>query len=189
MRPTIEDFLSSASKWRDQHKGISYELSWHGRSEEYSPEGTWCWYILVNSEQFYADDWAKLRLEKQDRQFMSAGSWHRHWTYDNFPDVEPHGGWTYGEMSTYLGKDGQEYELVKVGCDYSHLWDRESGYWQGKSDVERDVKHSIDLLVEMFHDDPEQFYTARNGQTVHKSQREKLTGDGWEGWLPADEAA
>lgn len=199
MTPTIDDFLESAAKWRGEHKGINYELSWHGRSE-YSPQGTWCWYIFVTSQQFYPDDWAKLRLEKQDRQFTGVGSWHRHWTYDSFPDLDAHGGWTYGEQSSYLGKDGKEHELVKVGCDYSHLWDRESGYWQGRAEIESDAKCSIDKLLEMFprrrlrcgysgmFDDADQFYTARNGQTVHKTQHEKLIEHGWDGWLPAEAA-
>lgn len=198
MIPSNEDFLSGSSKWRGEHKGVRYELSWHGRSE-YSPQGTWCWYICVNSEQFYPEDWAKLRLEKQDRQFMGAGSWHRHWSYDHFPDLDAHGGWTYGEMSVYLGKDGKEYEYVKVGCDYAHLWDRESGYWQGREAIERDAKDSIDKLLEMFprrrlrcgysgkYDDEDQFYTARNGQVVHKTEQEKVAGNGWDGWLPADD--
>lgn len=195
--PKHSDFLDAACKWRGEHQGIAYELSWHGRSE-YNPQGTWCWYILLTQEQFYADDWAKLRLPREDKQLI--GSWHRHWDYDTFPDVKPHGGWTFGEMSVALGRDGKEYEHVKVGCDYAHAFDRDGGYYEGREQVERDVKRSIDLLVEMFprrrercgytgqYDDPEQFYTARNGSRVHKSQADKFS-DGWEAWRPADATA
>lgn len=194
MRPNLQDFLQSAAKWRGSHKGIAYELSWHGLSD-YSPEGTWCYYILVNSEQFYADDWAKLRLEKTDSK-LGGISYHRHWSYENWPDLEAHGGWTFGEMTTYLGRDGQEYEQAKVGCDYAHLFDREGGYWEDRAAVEREAKHSIDLLCEQFprrreccgycakYDDSEHFYTAINGTRVHKSQIEKLQESGWEKWLP-----
>lgn len=196
-KPTLKDFLESAAKWRGEHKGISFELSWHGCSE-YSPQGTWCYYLFVNSQQFYADDWAKLRLKEESREF--AGTWRRHYDYDRFPDLEAHGGWTFGELSTYLGKDGVEYELVKVGCDYAHLWDRESDYWQGRETIERDAKRSIDLLCEMFprqrqrcgysgkYDDAEQFYTAKNGNIVHKSHQDKLP-EGWALWQPAEEFA
>jgi hypothetical protein len=126
---------------------------------------------------------------------------HRHWSYDTFPDLDPHGGWTFGEMDTYLGRDGTEYEHVKVGCDYAHSWDRDSGYWQGREAVEQDAKHSIDLLCQMFPrrrercsysgrwDDPENFYTARNGARVHKSRRSEFSDDHWPLWQPADEAA
>jgi hypothetical protein len=197
-KPTLEDFLDSAAKWNGEHRGIHFELSWHGRSD-YSPQGTWCYYIRVNSEEFYAEDWAKLRLERQDRQLLGS-SWHRHYGYETFPDLDAHGGWTFGEMDTYLGRDGKEHESVKVGCDYAHLWDRESGFWQGREEIERDAKRSIELLCEMFprrrprcaysgqYDDADQFYTARNGRLIHKSQENKLP-EGWVEWRPADEAA
>jgi hypothetical protein len=197
MRPTYEEALSGACKWHSSHRGVRYELSWHGASE-YSPQGTWCWYLLLPQEQFNSEDWARLRLEKQDKKFHEDGSWHRHYTYDRFPDLEPHGEWTFGEMELYLGRDGKEYEHVKVGCDYAHLWDREGGFWQGKSDVEHDVKRSIDLLCAMFPNmrekcsysgkwgEPEEFYTARNGTRVHNDYRAKFSETEWAGWLPAE---
>jgi hypothetical protein len=189
--PTNEEFLQSSARWRGTHHGIAYELSWHGRSE-YSPQGTWCWYIFVTSEQFYPDDWAKLRLERQDRQL--GESWHRHWAYENFPDVEPHGGWTFGEMNTFLARDGKEHEQVKVGCDYAHSWDRDGDYWQGKDAVERDVKRSIELLCERFpnrrekcaysgrYDDSDKFYTAISGARVHVDREHEFTAGHWPTW-------
>lgn len=196
--PTLGDFLEGGGRWSGEHNGVRFELSWHGRSD-YSPQGTWCYYLHLNSEQFYADDWAKLRLEREDKEF--AGSFRRHYNYDNFPDCDAHGGWTFGEMDIYLGKDGKEYEHVKVGCDYAHLWDRESDYWQGREAVERDAKHSIDLLCEQFprrrtrcgysgrYDDADQFYTAKNGVLVHKSYLEKLSDGRSPMWLPVEVAA
>lgn len=197
MKPTLDDFLCGSAQWHGEHQGIRYKLSWHGRSE-YSPEGTWCWYIYVTDEQFYPDDWAKLRLTREDKEWPE-GSWRRHYNYDNFPDIDPHCGWTWGEMKTYLGREGTEHEMTEVGCDYAHLWDRESGFWQGREDIERDVKCSIDKLVEMFpkrrercaytgrYDDSEQFYTARNGSRVHKTQADKFE-DGWAAWRPAEKS-
>jgi len=195
--PTSDDFLACASKWCGQHQGIAYELSWHGKSE-YRPEGIWCYYVIVTDEQFYPDDWAELRLSRKDLQF--ASSWHRHYAYENFPDLDPHGGWTFGEMVSYLGRDGVEHERVKIGCDYGHLWDEEGGFWQGREAVERDAKRSIDLLCEMFprrrlrcaycgrYDDREQFYTARNGMMVHRSQIGKFSETEWPMWLPAEDS-
>lgn len=182
MKPTYEECLDAACKWRGEYNGIGYELSWHGRSD-YMPQGTWCWYIFVSSQQFYPDDWVKLRLEREDKQLLGS-SWY--------------GGWTWGEMFTLLSKDGIEYEQVKVGCDYAHYWDQERGYPDTKASVERDVKRSIDLLCSMFpnrrerceysgkFDNAKEFYTARNGRRVHKSQEQSLRNDPtWDGWLPA----
>lgn len=195
-KPTLADFIDCAARWRGEHRGVSYELSWHGCSD-YSPQGTWCYYIFVNSEQFCADDWKRLRLEREDKQFFGEGSWHRHFKYDDFPDLRPHGEWTFGEMHTYLGKDGKEYEQVKVGCDYAHLFDREGGFWEGRADVEREAKRSVDLLCDMFpsrrprcaysgrYDDADQFYTAKNGRLIHNSQKDKFD-DGWAAWRPSE---
>lgn len=193
MKPSQDDFLTSCARWNDGHRGIRYELSWHGRSE-HAPEGTWCWYLFVSSEQFYSDDWSKLRLKHYDKQ-MFGNNWHRHWDYAGFPDLDAHGGWTFAEMTVYLGKDGKEYEMVKIGCDYGHLWDRETGYPHGKAQVATDAKRSIDLLCERFprrrqrcaysglYDDHDKFYTTVRGELVHLSHEDELKAmKGWEGW-------
>lgn len=196
MKPTLEQFLESAARWDGEHLGIRYELSWHGYSADYTPTGIWCWYIIVTQEQFHPDDWAKLRLERQDHDFN--GSKRHHWSYETFPDCDPHGEWTFGEVTTYMGRDGADYERVKVGCDYNHLFDREGGYWEGHDDLERDVKRSIEKLAAMFpnrrprcgysgrYDDAANFYTAINGRLVHNSQREKFSTTEWPTWLPAE---
>lgn len=199
MIPSQADFLECAARWRGEHHGIAYELSWHGRSE-YSPQGTWCYYLLLNEQKFSPEDWKRLRLAREDKQFFAGQNWHRHYDYDAFPDLEAHGGWTYGEMTVFLGKDGKEYEQVKVGCDYAHSWDRDMDFPECRAIVESDAKRSIDLLIEMFpnrrercgycgmYDESDKFYTAINGARVHRSQIDKLRETGWEKWLPAEAA-
>jgi hypothetical protein len=198
MNPTIDDFLKSSARWQGEHCGIAYELSWHGLSD-YNREGIWCYYLMLRQEQFYAEDWDKLRLKREDREF--AGNFRRHWNYEDFPDLEPHGGWTFGEMKIYLGKDGREFEFVKVGCDYAHHFDEQGGYWEGRADVERDAKRSIDLLNKLFpkrrercdytgrYGDPHEFYTARNGRRVLNTERDKFNDDHWPDWQPVEEVA
>jgi len=182
MLPTLDDFLASGARWNGEHHGVHYELSWHGRSE-YQESGIWCWYIIVTDEQFYPEEWTLLRLKKQDRELN--GSWHRFWSYEDFPDVDPHGGWTFGEQETYLGKDGKKHEKVKVGCDYAHSWDRDGGYWHGRADIERDVKASIEKLLKLFPrrrvrcaysgkwDDADKFFTTNAGWQVHVDSEAK----------------
>ena len=195
--PSLNDFIKSSARWHGTHLGIAYQIAWWG-STTYQPHGTWNWYILVNDEQFYSDDWDKLRLKKQDQNH--GVSWYRHWSYEDFPDLNAHGGWTFGELKTYLGRDGKEHELVKVGCDYNHAFDRDMGYSDDFNSVERDVKRSIELLAEMFprcrlkcaysgkYGDAEEFYTATNGLTIHKSNLDKIKESGWEKWLPITES-
>lgn len=194
MKPSPEEFLTSCARWHGKHRGIRYELSWHGMHSEHQPQGIWCWYIHLDDEQFQKEDWQKLRLKREDKQLFE-GRWHRHYCYDDFPDLEAHGGWTFGEMTIYLGRDGKEHEHLKVGCDYNHLWDHEGNYYQGKQEIERDVKRSIDLFLEIFtirekcaysgtYGEPDEFYTAINGKRVHKTQESKIE---WPDWKPAME--
>ena len=194
--PTQDDFLNSAAEWHGSYLGIQYEVAWHGRST-YQPGGIWNWYVFVSSEQFYPEEWAKLRLNKKDYKF--GESWHRGWSYDEFPDIDAHGGMTFGKLTTYLGRDGKEHEMVKIGCDYNHSFDMENDYPYSLESVTADVKRSIELLTEQFphrrvecaysgkYGDASEFYTAVNGKDVHKSCLAKLTEQGgWEKWLPKE---
>lgn len=147
MIPTAEDFIKSSARWSGEHQGVSYEISWHGCSE-YNPNGTWCYYIMLTSEQFNNEDWRKLALRSKVIEF--GGVFRVHWSYENFPDLDEHGGWTFGEMRSYLGRDGKRYKYLKVGCDYAHLYDQECGNPYTLSYVEDEAKHSIDILVKMF---------------------------------------
>lgn len=44
---------------------------------------------------------------------------------DKLPDIPFHDGVTYFSKNTHIpwGKDNNKYDLVKIGCDYNHLYD------------------------------------------------------------------
>lgn len=198
--PTIEEYRQGATTWRHTHKGVGYTLSHHGVSD-YSPQGTWCFYIFVNSDMFIDDaDFAAFNRDAQIKE-MGSGSFWETYDYYDVPDYGFHGGITWYSKERFIDREGKEQTSLKIGCDYAHLWDRESGYWEGLKEVERDAKALIDKLVEAHPvklrcsycgklDVPEQFYTAKNGATVHKSQIEKLKEkDGWwEHWQPKEQS-
>lgn len=197
--PTLEQYKKSAATWRRDHKGIAFTLSHHGASD-YSPEGTWCFYIHLLEEQFvHAEDFAKFNREEVVKPSFGDSFWQTH-DYCDVPDHGFHGGITWYSRERYIAKKtGEPKWALKIGCDYNHSWDRDGGYWQGLEDVARDAVRLIDKLVEevAFKDRcsysgvyglPEEFYAARNGSRVHRSQVDKFSEEQWAGWLPAETA-
>ncbi len=145
--PTLEQYRTCAAKWRGEHKGVHYELSHHGISN-YSPKGTWCFYIFFSEEMFLnAADFAKYNLEPTISEWND--SFRENFDYYTIPDHGFHGGITYYSKDTYVSRDGKRYIQVKAGCDYAHLWDSESGFWEGKDEVENDAKKFIDAFTEV----------------------------------------
>lgn len=192
--PTIEDYRQGATRWKREHKGIGYTLSHHGVSD-YSPAGTWCFYIHLLEPQFQSpEDFARFDREPEVQEF--AGTHREHYRYDDVPDHGFHGGITWYERRRYVDRDGEVRKALEIGCDYNHSWDRDAGYWQRLEDVERDARALIDNLVAEVPlkvrcaysgklDMPDQFYTARNGSRVHRSQASKFSETEWPTWLPA----
>jgi hypothetical protein len=175
-------------------EGIRYKLSHHGVSD-YSPQGTWCFYVYLREEQFVsADDFARFDREPVVKEF--AGSHRQSYDYFDVPDHGFHGGITWYERTVQITKSGAPTKVLEIGCDYNHSWDRDEGYWQGLDDVERDAKALIDALVADVpmkdrcaysgkYDLPCAFYTARNGSRIHISQLAKFSETEWPMWLPA----
>jgi hypothetical protein len=198
MIPSYEEYRSGHTTWKGEHRGISYSLAHWGISS-YQRYGIWNYYIHLLEEQFVnPDDFAKFNLEQEIYEF--AGSKRAHYPYDNLPDVELYGGITFYSKDTYINREGKTKTAVKFGCDYNHGWDREQGYPQDKAWVERDAKHSIDVLLDGYNfiwkercawsgkwDISENFYTAKNGSRVHKSKAAEHANNAY--WSPVEKAA
>jgi hypothetical protein len=198
MLPTLEQYKQGATIWKREYKGVGYSLSHHGVSD-YSPHGTWCFYIFIQSNLFVNDEDFKLfNREAEITEF--AGSFRENYSYYDVPDYGFHGGITWYSKERFVDREGKEQVSLKIGCDYSHLWDMEGGYSDGLDDVDRDAKALIDELVKMHPvkwrcqyssklDVPNEFYTAKNGARVHNSCIEKLKlDDSWEKyWSPKED--
>lgn len=195
MLPTKEEYQKSNARWRVEHRGVSVEISHHGVSE-YTPSGTWCYYLIIDQRMFQsADDWAKFDVKPVTRKW--CGTFREHLPYDDLPDLEWHCGPTFGER--HEGVDthsGEKHAWLKIGCDYAHLWDRDMGYPATLASVTADARRSVDTFVDRFPQKercgysgrigmPDEFYTAQNGVRVHASYEEKIRETGWKTWLPA----
>lgn len=197
MKPTLAQYQNGGSTWVRKHRGISYTLSHHGISE-YSPEGTWCYYLHLPENMFQnPDHFALFNKEREIKDGFGEGQKWESYNYYDIPDLSFHGGVTWYSKDTFFDRNAQrDFLVLKIGCDYGHAFDRDGGYWEGIDDVDRDARRSIDVLADQFPmmmrcaysgtiDTPENFYTAVNGACVHNSQIEKL-GNNWPTWLPAN---
>lgn len=195
MKPTISDYYKSSATWRREHRNVTYNLSHHGISD-YSPEGTWCYYLFLQRDMFQnADDFALFDKPAKVEPSFGDKLWQTYDYYD-IPDLDFHGGVTWYSKEPYFDRaTGLDEYALKIGCDYAHSWDRDGGFWQGIEEIARDAMRSINILADTYPlndrckysgilDAPENFYTAVNGSRVHKSQADKIDPQ-WEGWKPA----
>lgn len=197
MKPTYEEMLNGNVRWREKHRDIHIELSFHGYSRgEFPSMGTWCYYLLLDQRMFNADDWNMLVMEKK----IVEPYGHISYNYYKFPDVEFHGGITFYEITEHWdNKKRETYNVIKVGCDYNHYWDGERGYPDTYDSVLRDAKDSVDELLDLVNitklccawsgiwDDANMFYEAINGKMVHKSMLDDLKQRDYGEWLPKGE--
>lgn len=194
MKPSLDQYEQSCATWKRWYKGIGYTLSHHGISE-CQEEGIWCFYIHLLEEMFInPDDFSKFDREPVLKK-LGSDSIYETYDYYDVPDYGFHGGITFYDRTFYVSKDGKKYKSLKIGCDYNHLWDAESGYWQSLENVDYDCKSLIDKLVMAIPQKircgysgkvgmPEEFYEAKNGLFIHKSYQQKLLEDGWDNYLP-----
>lgn len=193
MKPDYETLLHGATTWYETYRDIQIELSFHRyRSEGPVPHpGTWCYYLRLVECAFSPEDWRKLVVPSDVHDFGVS------YDYYKFPDLDFYGGVTFYKMHEGFDRlHKRPCQLIKVGCDYAHLWDMERGYPDDYESVLRDAKRSVDVLLEMFPDihtlcaysglwDVDaNFYVARNGKKVHKNYAEKIAERGDSPWSP-----
>ena len=197
MTPTHKEMLKGATTWKENHEGVSIVLSHHGYSDgdEYQGArphpGTWFYYLVI-PEQMYPHRWADFACVRGPTGFETQGPAFKHDFFNS--EIT----WSSSE-SYFCRKEMRMFDQSKVGCDYGHLWHMERGY----PDTYESVKQDAILTAQKFlaaHPDrhvrsdysgvwatPDEFYTAINGRTVHRSDD---IPEGWETWMPKpDEAA
>jgi hypothetical protein len=134
--------LNKATKYSGNYKGINFLISLHGVDDTYRPDGTWCYYLLINEKQL-PDEYRKdFILEPV---FDDKGRLSHDYYATNIADLDWHCGITY--YSKEGGADGEPI-TVKIGCDYAHYWDE--GKFFDVDIVLNDVKGSIDKLYALY---------------------------------------
>ncbi len=197
--PTLEQYRSGATTWRREHEQIIYNLAHWGVSD-YQPQGIWNYYLYLPENMFQRpEDFALFNLEPK----VSLGygdKFRQDYDYYSIPDLELSGGITFYDRLTGINPaTGEPMFVVKVGCDYNHLWNGERGYSEDMEEVDRDAKRSLDVLVSRYAlnrrcaysgviDHPSTFYLSNAGYFIHNSRREALIAEGHPAWMPKEGA-
>lgn len=136
--------LKEVCKYHSSYKGINFEISHHGMGEEYRPEGIWCYYLLIHEKQLPEEYRKDFILEPV---FNDKGRLSHDYYETRISDLDWHCGITY--YSKEGGADGEKI-IIKMGCDYGHLYDENQSY--NESILQTDVENTIDILFNMFPD-------------------------------------
>lgn len=199
MTPDYKRLLKGVTTWRENYRGVAISLSHHGYMDgtEYpgaqAQPGTWCYYLHLMEEMFRPEDWSEMWVDEVSR------DWGISYAYENFPDVDFHGGITFYERNNDGWDKAKKQRIgrIKVGCDYAHLWNSEMGYPDTYESVLMDAKRTVDELLELFPDrrtrceysgvwgEADEFYKAANGRTVHRFYANTFDII-WEGWRPTE---
>ena len=134
--------MNKTIKFTGTYKGINFLISLHGIDESRNPEGSWCYYILINEKQIpdeYKEDFI-LVPKFDDKGRLS----HDYYSTD-VANLDWHGGITY--YSKEGGADGEPI-ICKFGCDYSHYCDKGNSY--SEDVLLFDVKELINQLWEKY---------------------------------------
>jgi len=135
--------MKEITLWNDLYRDIGFEIKRFPASEELDPNKKWgwCYYIYI---------WASQFGEQRDivipRHYYTAfGSRIEVEPKDSFArKIEFHGGCTY-----YRVEHQNEWDtLIKIGCDYQHLWDE--GWEYGLQHALSEVHETIDSLHNYF---------------------------------------
>jgi hypothetical protein len=131
------------------HNGVRYEVVNHSRYDSFGRRelGTWCYYLYVSERMLPEDGFKEFWLDSGEPYVSSSGEVHPNYDYYSarFSGANWHGGVTFYEKLG--GVDGAS-KYVKIGCDFSHLWDEDQEY--SYDDVESEAKATIEQLCEMY---------------------------------------
>lgn len=131
--------------WFGVYRGVRYEINWF----KFSPtdhEDRWTHYIWLPIDQQLEPEMAeKFWLTPVERKMSSGKSYTSYDYYDSIVgNLEFHGGCTW--YSKESGPD-DPHRMVKIGCDYQHLWDMDQKY--DVAYVQSEAQKTIDSLYEV----------------------------------------
>lgn len=147
---------------RGTYRGIAYEMNelnegaeWEERNRSSSfhlPRVKWCGYVWLDASKI--NDAAQRGLLVPPARNLN----------ESYPDLPPlwmftsretiwedapfHGGCTY--IDSQPGPDPQRGPFIKAGCDWSHIWNSESGHYGDAASVEGNLAEVIDWLISRF---------------------------------------
>lgn len=133
--------LHKTKRWFGEHDGVKYEIdNWE---REYDGYDCWTYYIYLFIGRI-PKDYKSFWLRGRRSGSMIVYNYYKHPIIN---ELDFHGGCTW--YSKESGFDGDR-KTIKIGCDYSHLWD-ENRYYTLES-VPDDVLRTIEKFRELVPD-------------------------------------
>lgn len=128
-------------RWLFDYRGVTVEVVSRPAYEIFTGAATmWTYYVHAREQMFQADDVPSV--------FIPPNGKMKHYPYEYmrsaWADVDFHGGVTFYNIVNCV----PDRRVVKVGCDYGHLWDRECHYTL--ESVVGDAKRTVDSMHELF---------------------------------------
>lgn len=134
----------SLKRWFGDYKGVDFEINNLTSSpNDIYPSGEthWTYYLHLRLNGIPEEnDPDSYWLERKKNGTYRYYAYYKH---SVMSDLDWHGGITW--YSKERGFDGEE-RVIKIGCDYSHLWDE--GYYHDLEDVKNDCKRTIERFLE-----------------------------------------
>ena len=160
----MEKYLRKNTRWSGRHKGVVFEI----QNFKLGDRDQWAFYLLIPLEQVPEEVRERLWLppQKQERVWIHYDYYGESLIYD----IRWHGGCTFYEK--HGGFDGHP-RLVKMGCDYGHLWDE--GHEYNVSYVEMEARDAVDSFLEMV--PGFKFWCCGNGKLYSRNEG-RISEDG-----------
>lgn len=131
--------LKKVTQISGSYDGISFQIkNW----KDYEGEDRWTYYLFLVIEAIPDESRPKsfVLRKKYSELGGKRRSYYNYYDHPIIGNIDFHGG------CTWYSKEA-ENKIIKVGCDYSHLWDEDKCYTI--DDIVSDVKKSIQSFREL----------------------------------------
>lgn len=158
-RKTKFDHLFSATdmnevsclQWQGAYKRVNWFIKNWGVDDR-QPSGIFCSYFYINSQCFRTPEaLAPWNIDYEASNFL--GIQRLRLPYDRLPDIDFHGGITFGERHRHW--EDPDAFILEVGCDYNHVWDKDANHPATLYTVKSDICIAITNFLAAYDYDPE----------------------------------
>lgn len=162
--------LREKTEWTGEHLGIHFEINrFPGFKFASLQQNKWAW-------TFYLFLWIDRIPENAESYWLEGKKVYNRISYDYYghgvlSSIEWHGGITW--YSKESGFDGEK-RVIKVGCDFQHLYDHEHGDYE-LGTVVREAKEAIESFRAMV---PGYRYWCRYDGKLHDPKDVVIAKDG-----------
>lgn len=140
--------LEQSTSYKGENLGFPFEIvRWGLERGQFRPmnDGRGCWNYYVYVMESRTTNFNDLWLQGELKEFSVSGT--QYMSYDHYDhaldrDCDWHGGVTLWEQNDQCPRQRR----IKIGCDYSHLFDVERGTGYTLDEVLRDCLHTIDCV-------------------------------------------